>query len=312
MFFLVLTITLLVALTVCFFILAISKFASKEEDTEKFHQMIDAITRSEIELERQESDLPPKNTWTGYWYSLALAAGFKPDNKAAPGYTAIIVPIVAFATGYLVWPGDLVGGIVGMGLTLLAIRGYLKFTAGRRLAILDKQLPNLLSGLRASLQANLTPQQALLAQADEINAPLGDELRILRNELSVNIPLDTALNNLAVRIPSREVKFLVAAIRIAISSGTDLDPLVETIQKIVVQRARIAAHLSTAVAQVQPAIAVTGVMIPAGLAFSYYSSETNQAFWQTPIGLIALIVVGVLYSAGLFIAKKQVDRVKNS
>jgi len=312
MLFLALTVAVVIGLAIFFFFLGLGNVASKTKDEEKFKEMVEAITRSEIAIDRVESNMPDPKTWSGYWYKLAISAGYAPENTSGPGYLAMALPIVTFAFGFLVVPRDALGGLAFAIASIVILRLFFRIAANRRIAALDKQLPNLLSGLRASLQANLTPQQAILAQAEEISAPLGDELKTLRDELSVNIPLDTALSNLALRIPSREVKFLVAATRIAIASGTDLDPLLQTIQEIVVQRARIANHLASAVAQVQPAIVVTGVMIPAALIFSYYSDKSNQAFWATPMGLIALLVVGGLYATGLFIAKKQVDRVKDA
>lgn len=312
MLFLVIAISLVTGLGISFFFLGLGRIADKTQEEEKFRQMIDAITQSEIQIEREDSNTPDPKTWAGYWYKLAVSAGYAPVNTSAPSYIAIGLPVIGFLVGWLVIPQDIVVGILLAGALMFLVRFVLKFQGERRITALNKQLPTLLAGLRASLQATLTPQQAIIAQADEIASPLGDELKILRAEISVNISLDTALSNLALRVPSRELKFLMSAIRIAITSGTDLDPLIAIIQTIVVQRARIANHLASAVAQVQPSIWVTGVMIPAGFAFSYLSSESNKAFWGTLPGLVAAGIVSLLYGLGLFISKKQIDRVKDA
>lgn len=313
MLFLTITISVIFALAILFFFFGLNRInGSKTRSDEQFEQMIQAITSSEINIEREDSGMPDKKTWSGYWYTLALAAGYKNDNQNGPGLFGIGILVVAFAFGWAVWPRDVLAGLGFAVGGIIIYRQALRAVANRRIAAMDKQLPSLLSGLRASLQANLTPQQAILAQAEELKAPLGDELKIVREELSVNIPLDTALSNLAVRVPSREMKFLIACISIAIKSGTELDSLIETIQQIVIQRAKIADHLASAVSQVQPSIVVSAIAIPAGMVFSYYSSETNRAFWSSVQGLIGLVVIGGLYATGLFIAKKQVDRVKNS
>jgi tight adherence protein B len=178
---------------------------------------------------------------------------------------------------------------------------------------MDKQLPQLLSGLRANLQANLTPQQAFINQAKDFPAPLGDELRLMVDEMSLGVTLDQALQNFSSRVSSKEIKFLVSSTRIAISSGADLDPQLAIIQRIVVERTQVANLLAAAVAKAQPSIWVTGIMIPAGVLFSFYSSEENRAFWLSfPAGLIALAFVGAAYAIGLFIARKQVDGIKKA
>ena len=146
--------------------------------------------------------------------------------------------------------------------------------------------------------------------ADEIEGPLGEELKIMREEITVNVPLDTALSNMAQRVNSGEIKFLLASVRLAVSSGIDLDPQIAIIQNIVVQRTRIKGHLRIAVAQVQPALIASATLIPLGLLYSMSSSEDNAKFWGSLIGILAFVVVGVLYAAGLLITRMQIAGVK--
>lgn len=310
---LVLALALMCGLVVLFFFLGVGRIVTKRDRSEQFHSLIDSLTQSEVELERQDANLPDPKTWSGYWYGLVLKTGAKPDNANTPGIMVMGIALFAFVFGFIVWPGDILGGLAFAIGSIFIVRAFYVTKVKARLILMDKQLPNLLSGIRANLQANLTPQQAIVNQAKEVPAPLGSELKILVEEMSVGINLDTALRNFGQRIPSREIAFLVSAFRIAIKSGADLDPLIETIQRIVIQRNRITNALASAVAKVQPAIWVTGVMIPAAMIWSFYSSPTNQDFWTgIPFGPIALLIVGFLYGLGLFIAKKQVDRVRNA
>lgn len=224
----------------------------------------------------------------------------------------IIVALVAFGVGFLVWPGDPVAGLAFALLSLVAIRMYYIFEANRRTKTLEKQLPLLISGMRANLQANATAQAAIVAVAEEIPSPLGDELRILRNDIELNVKLEEALGRLSERVPSREIKFLISAIEIAVKSGTDLDPQLVIIQDVVDKRTRIRQRLASALAEVQPALLVSGIMIPAALVFNFYSDPANKAFWFSFNGLIALGIVGFLYAIGLFISKKLVEGVEKT
>lgn len=310
---LVLALSVLAGLVVLFFMLGLGRVLSKKDEDENFHSLINALNESEIALERSDANLPDKKTWTGYWADLALKSGAKPSNLNSPGLMALGVGFFVFMTGFFVWPGGALGGLAGAFAGIFALRTFYKAKINARLALMDKQLPNLLSGIRANLQANLTPQQAIVNQAKEIPAPLGDELKVLVEEMQVSITLDTALRNFGQRVPSREVQFLVSAFRIAIQSGADLDPLVETIQKIVVQRNRIANALATAVAKVQPSIWVTGLMIPLAFLWSFTSSPENQEFWMSfPMGILIAGICAVFYVVGLVIAAKLVDRIKKA
>lgn len=312
-FLLIVSLALLVGLVVLFFMLGIGRISRGPDETENFHNLINALNESEIALERSDANLPNTKTWSGYWADLAMKAGEKPKSLTTPGLMVIGVAFFVFLIGWFVWPADIFGGI-GLAVGSIAVvRIYYVYRINRRLATMTKQLPNLLSGIRANLAASLTPQQAIVNQAKELTGPLGDELKTLVEEMQINVTLDQALQNWAQRVPSRDVQFLVAAFRTAIKSGADLDPLVATIQDIVVQRQRIANALAAAVAKVQPSIWVAGSAVPLAFAWSFYSSKENQAFWFSwPLGIILLIVCGALYAGGLYATRKMVDRVKKA
>ncbi len=301
-----------VGLTVLFLIFGITRIFSNKKDEEQFHNLINSLNQSELELERADANLPDPKTWTGYWANLTIKAGLKINNQTTPGLFVMGLAVFLGAAGWLVWPGDALGGIIGAFVALFISRMFLTSKIKARLLLMDKQLPNLLSGIRANLKAELTPQQAIVNQAKEVPAPLGDELRVLVEEMQVGVTLDNALRNFGQRVPSREIQFLVAAFRIAIKSGTDLDPLIAIIQNIVVQRQRIANALAAAVAQAQPATWVTGIMIPAAMIWSFYSNPENQAFWTTVTGLIVFAIVAFFYALGLFLVHKQIEKVKKS
>lgn len=302
-----------VGLVVFFLIIGVSKITDTRKSEEQFHNLISTLNQSELELERVDANLPDKKTWTGYWADLAIKSGMKLKSQSTPSLFVLGTAIFLAAAGWFVWPGGPLGGLIGAFVGLFSIHTWFKTKIRARLILMDKQLPGLLSGIRANLKAQLTPQQAIVNQAKEVPAPLGEELKVLVGEMEVGVTLDNALRNFAQRVPSREIQFLVAAFRIAIKSGTNLDPLIAIIQNIVVQRNRIANALAAAVAQAQPAIWVTGVMIPAALIWSFYSSPENMAFWTSfPMGIICLGIVAAFYALGMFLVRKQIEKVKKA
>lgn len=304
------TVAILSGFIIFFLGLGIARIAGSTKDSEEFSALLATITQSEVEAEELKNKMPSEKSWTGFWLKLALDSGWKPSTIEVPSRVALFLFLGILVVGAVVL--DPLGGI-GLGIgSLVVMRIILLAKAKKRKKLMETQLPNLISGMRANLQANLTPQQAILSQVEEIPAPLGDELKILRQEVNVNVPLETALINLSNRVPSREIKFLVSSVRIAISSGVDLEPQLKTIQGIIVQRTKIANHLAAAVASVQPSIYVSAIAIPAGFLFSYYSSEQNRLFWATPLGLGGMGVIALMYGIGLFIARKLVQKVENA
>jgi tight adherence protein B len=275
-------------------------------------ELIENITKSEIESQREEANIPNPKTWSGYWYALGSSAGIVQTSPSRTGAMAAGFALVSFFVGTFAYPREaLIGAMLAIAV-LFAFRIFLVSKANKRLARIDEQLTDLLSGMRANLSANMTPQQAILSQVGEIPAPLGDELRTLKGDLDVNIPLDAALESFAQRVPSRELHFLVSSMRIAISQGANLDQLLETLQGIIIQRAGVRNKLASAIAQAQPAIYVTALAIPLGLIFSFSSDEKNRDFWLSFNGLLAFGVIMILYIASLVAAQKQIKKVKEA
>lgn len=296
------------------FALIVGLFANNKKllQEREMDALIDRIVESEVESVREEADMPKAKTWSAYWYNLGQSAGIEQTSPNKMGTLAASVALGVWFLGSFGYPRDLAIGFVLGFAALFVFRMALKRKADKRLNDIDKQLPALLSGMRANLSANMTPQQAILSQVGEIPAPLGKELESLKGDLDLGDPLDTALQKMAQRVPSRELSFLIASMRIAISQGANLDELLRTLQGILTQRAGIRDKLATAVAQAQPAIYVTAAAIPGGLLFSYMSSEANRTFWFSFIGLIVLAAIAVLYVLALIVTNKQIQKVKDA
>lgn len=300
------------ALMIVFAALGLLRMAKKTPEQEKFTNFINEISGVEIEDQvKQEVEINTKNWW-GYWYKLYLNTGTEPKNFNDPGNAAIVGAFLVFGVGALVWPRDILAGFGFAGGGLFMMRLYFNFLVKKRIKTLEKQLPLLIASMRANLQANATPQASLVASVDEVPSPLKDELLKLKKDLAFNVPLNVALASLADRVPSREMKFLISSIEIAIDSGINPAPQLEVIQGIIDQRTRIRQKLEAAVAEVQPALLVSGLTIPASFIFSFYSSSENRDFWVSFFGLITGAVVAALYAIGMFISKKLVDGVENT
>lgn len=296
------------------FALVVGLFANNKKllHERQMDELINNIVVEEIKNNRKVADLPDAKTWAAYWHNLGQAAGIEQTSPNRMGITALSIGLGVWFLGSFAYPRDiLLGTFLAVG-ALFIFRMSLRKKADKRLATIDKQLPALLSGMRANLSANMTPQQAILSQVGEIPAPLGDELTALKSDLDLGIGLDTALKNMADRVPSRELNFLVSSMRIAITQGANLDDLLRTLQGILTQRASIRDKLATAVAQAQPAIYVTAVAIPGGLVFSYMSDAANRSFWVSFIGLMCLAGISFCYVAALFVANKQIQKVKEA
>lgn len=293
-------------------VMALARTATQDTDVEAFKKSIEEITTSELEQDRKEKNIVNPKTWEGYWYKLVEDTGRKPPTTDQPANIVLVSIVVLTAFGLLVFPGGVIGLISLPIAGIVLARAVLKAEAKKRISTLNKQLPQLLAGLMANILANQTPQNSLIAVASEIPSPLGDELKVMKRELEVNVPLNDALDRLAERIPSREIQFLVSAIKIAAASGEDLIPQLRVIDKIVVGRTRLNQKLSSAISGVSPTIWVSAITIPAMFVFQYISSVENRGFWFSITGIVCLVIVSVLYAGGLWISKKMVSKIEEA
>lgn len=291
--------------------LAVVRTVQAPAKRQNFDQALEYVMSSELDIDTAlNTDEQTSQNWSEYWATLTHRSGRVVSHPGAPGRVALGIVIFGIVLGYLVFPGGPVGALVAPVVGLLGMRMFLGGEARKRVIAMEKQLPQLLSGLRANLQAGSTPQQAMLAVADDLPSPLGDEMRMLKKDLNVNVALEIAMEGLAQRVPSREMKFLVSSVEIAVRSGADLDPQLATIEEIVKQRTRIRQKLRAAVAQVKPTQMLAYGAVPL-MFFISNRTPDNRAYWFGG-GIIMLIVASALYAAGGYLIRFMVKGVENA
>ena len=306
----ILLLVVTVMATVILLIMAVHRELQAPAKRQSFEAALQIISQSELDIDTAlNATEKKKRSWFEYWAFQAEESGKVIKDKQAPGRMVIGAMIFGALFGVLVVPGGPMGLLVPIGL-VVAFWAWFGAERRKRVIAMEKQLPQLLSGMRANLQAGATAQQAIVSVADDLPAPLGDELRTLKRDLNVNVPLEDALNGLAERVPSREMQFLVASIEIAVRSGADLDPQLATIQDIVTQRTRIRQKLRAAVAQVKPTKGLAYGAVPLMFVMSIRDAE-NRAYWFGP-GLLVLIGTVILYTLGGFVIRTMVRSVENS
>lgn len=278
----------------------------------KFEDSLAMITGTEAfegDTSLMKSSGKKSQTWSGYWADAFEKSGREVADPAAPGRMVLGIVLVSLFFGVAVFPG----GVYGVAVPAVAV-GVVHFWLGRakgqRLARLEKQLPLLLSSLRTQMQAGMTVQGAVLAVAGDLPAPLGDEMRQVRDDVSVSIPLEVALDSLAKRSPSRLMHFLVSSMGIAIRSGSDLIPQLIVIEETVRQRARIQGKLRSAIATAKPtAYIAMGAPILLG-GWMFISDPSFGKFYFGPDGFILLLVAGLLFAAGVFTVLVMISNVE--
>lgn len=191
-------------------------------------------------------------------------------------------------------------GILAIGLVTWGFLQFLRQMEDRRREEFIGQLPELARVLSNSFSAGLALRTAVDVAADELDDPAGTELRRMADGLKLGQPTDEALEELAERLPSRELSVLVSTLVISARAGGSMVTALRNISKTLDDRKEIRREIKTVLAQAT----YTGYMIALlgiGELFIINAFIPNglRILTTTPAGLVILVVSTVFFVLGL-------------
>jgi len=153
---------------------------------------------------------------------------------------------ISVGTGLL--PGLLFALAGAPSLVILAVMvgggalpiGVVWWKARRRLNALDDQLPDILTTLAASLKAGHSFRQGIQAVVDEGMPPASEEFKRVLTETSLGRPMDDALAEMAERVGSENLSFVVTAVTIQRQVGGSLAGIFDMVAEAVRNRQQFA------------------------------------------------------------------------
>jgi tight adherence protein B len=161
----------------------------------------------------------------------------------------------------------------------------------RRLKAFEAQLPDTLNLLSGSLKAGYSFMQGVEAVSQETSDPMQRELRRVIAEARLGRPLEEALNDVAIRMHSRDFEWSVLAIKIQREVGGNLSELLETVGDTMIQRGRLRGEIKTLTAEGR----ISGiVMALLPVAMGLYLFVANPDY----IGLLFKETIGWAMVAG--------------
>jgi tight adherence protein B len=254
------------------------------EMTEQFAEKRGYLARAEGALERA---------------SLPLRAG-----EALFFYVAVVIiaTILGLALGGL-FMALLLGGFAAM-----VPMATVSFLANRRRKKFLGQLPDTLQLLSGTLRAGYSLMQGVEAVSQEVEDPMGHELRRVVTESRLGRPLEESLDGVADRMDSPDFSWAVMAIRIQREVGGNLSELLLTVADTMTQRERLRRDVRALTAEGRMSAIVLG-LLPLGLGaamFMINPEYTNKLITDT-LGNILLGVSIVSMIIGFIWMKKIID-----
>ncbi len=199
-------------------------------------------------------------------------------------------------------------------VTLILVAGgaalpvlFVKFKAGIRIKTFDNQLPDLLITISASLKAGHSFRHAVQAVVDEGAQPTAKEFTRVLSETQLGRPMDQALADMAERVGSKNLSFVITAVTIQRQVGGSLAGLFDTIAETVRQRQQFTRKIRglTAMGRMS-AYVLIGLPFFIALAVTAMNPSYMHPLYYSSSGHMLVLIGLVMMSFGTLILRKIV------
>ncbi|WP_369391591.1 type II secretion system F family protein [Streptomyces sp. CG1] len=248
-----------------------------------------------------------RRTRFGRWLELRLAAT---GLDVTPGEFFVYM-LATVAALWLIGQATLApffGPLAGV-LGIWAAVQFLNWQRQKRIERFINQLPELARILANATQAGLALRTAIGMAAEELEAPAGEELAKVADQLAIGQSLDDALGELADRLPSRELVVLVTTLVLSNRAGGQvvgaLRNLTETLEERKETRREIRTQLSqvTMTSYAVPVLGVGALFLMNGVKAGALARMTGS-----PIGQACVVIAFAMYAVG-FVLIRRLSRI---
>ncbi|MFI2412371.1 type II secretion system F family protein [Streptomyces sp. NPDC018947] len=200
------------------------------------------------------------------------------------------------------------GPIAGL-LGIWAAVQFLNWQRQKRIEKFINQLPELARILANATQAGLALRTAIGMAAEELEAPAGEELDKVADQLALGSSMDDALGELAERLPSRELVVLVTTLVLSNRAGGQVVGALRNLTETLEERKETRREVRTQLAQVSmtsyavPVLGVGSLFLMNGVKDGALERMTGS-----PVGQGAVVVAFGLYAVG-FVLIRRLSRI---
>jgi tight adherence protein B len=178
---------------------------------------------------------------------------------------------------------------------------YVFNARAKRMVKIEQTLPDALDLIGRALRAGHAFPTAVKMVSDELNDPIGGEFRTLFDEVNYGISMQTALLNLAARVPVTDLRYFVIAVLIQRETGGNLAELLDNIAAIIRARLKLFGQIRVLSAEGRLSAWIL-TLLPIGVAL--VMNIVNPAFiavlWKDPMGLRLVTMAVLLMVFGIF------------
>jgi tight adherence protein B len=220
-----------------------------------------------------------------------------------PAEWLVLQATVALGTGVVltVVAGSAWWALLGIVLGVVVTEAYVRFKVRRRLRAVERQLPDVLTLVASSLATGFSLHQSLDAVAQDAGDPVSTELYRALAETRIGAELTDALDRLAYRMNSENMRWTSMALRIQPQVGGNLAETLRTTATTLREREQLRRMVRGLSAEGRLS---AYILIGLPIALFFYMLLTNHDYvamlWTSLLGWLMLGVAFVGMVVGTF------------
>lgn len=224
----------------------------------------------------------------------------------------VVSVLVGMLMGIAVIHGDgllpLFGALLGIVVGILAPPAVLRSLAGRRARKFERQLPDVLTLVASSLSTGFSLAQALDAVAHDVAQPAAKEFSRAMAETRIGSNMEEALERMADRMDSKNMRWTAMAIEIQRRVGGNLAETLRTTASTLRERESLSRHVRALSAEGRLS---SGILIALPIVIFlwmlYVNGEYVSLLWRSLIGMTMSVIAVVLMIIGVIWMRKVVE-----
>ncbi len=184
---------------------------------------------------------------------------------------------------------------IGFGLPWATV----SFKASRRQKKFSRQLTPAIDLIVRGLEAGHPVTAALSLVADQMPDPIGTEFGIAIDEMTYGLNMEEALDNMAVRFPNDDLRYLIVSIQVQRTSGGNLAEILAKLSDVIRARVQMAGKIKAISAEGRFSGIVVGLVpfVVGGAIMAFNPSfftdvSEDPLFWPLIITAFGLLVLG--------------------
>lgn len=237
-------------------------------------------------------------------------------QKAAIAFTPKQLIMLMAGLGFIAFLGLTIGTetdiavrvMLSIGIGVGAVFFWVSSKAGKRMAMIEEQLPDAVELMVRSLRVGHPFTSAISIVSKEIQDPLASEFGVIADESAYGRDVGEALKDMAERLDLQDLRFLAVAVTIQQQSGGNLAEILAGLAKVIRARFRLFRRVKAITAEAKwsgkflSAFPVVALIVINVSDPHYYDDVMDHPYF-----IPACFLVGIFLALNLFVMRILTD-----